>query len=255
MEEAIDRIEEQIIAPLAAKGEIDDGLYAITLSGAADKLRVAWDSMKWNLLLALVITYLVMAALFESWLYPFVIILSVPLGAVGGFFGLWLLNTLGGPFGIYQSLDVLTMLGFILLIGTVVNNPILIVEQALNHIREDEMPHRQAVVESVRTRIRPIFMTTLIGFFGLLPLVISPGAGAELYRGLGSVLLGGLMVSTVFTLFLVPSLFSLALEMRDAIAARVSFWRPTERHEHFVPAMPNGERLPELESTTASSAS
>jgi HAE1 family hydrophobic/amphiphilic exporter-1 len=255
MEEAINRIEEQMIAPLAAEGLIDDGLFSITLSGAADKLRVAWDSMKWNLLLALVITYLVMAALFESWLYPFVIILSVPLGAVGGFFGLLLLNTFGGPFGIYQSLDVLTMLGFILLIGTVVNNPILIVEQALNHIREDDMPHRQAVVESVRTRIRPIFMTTLIGFFGLLPLVISPGAGAELYRGLGSVLLGGLMVSTVFTLFLVPSLFSLALELRDAIAERVSFWRPTERHEHYVPAMPNGERLPELESLPLQSGS
>jgi HAE1 family hydrophobic/amphiphilic exporter-1 len=248
LEEAINRIEEQIIAPLAAEGQIDDGQYAINLSGAADKLRQAWDSMKWNLLLALIITYLVMAALFESWLYPFVIILSVPLGAVGGFMGLHVLNIVGGPFGITQSLDVLTMLGFIILIGTVVNNPILIVEQALNHIREDEMPHRQAVVESVRTRIRPIFMTTLIGFFGLLPLVISPGAGAELYRGLGSVLLGGLLVSTVFTLFLVPSLFSLALEMRDAIAERVSFWRPTERHEHTAPALANGERLPELHS-------
>jgi HAE1 family hydrophobic/amphiphilic exporter-1 len=248
MEEAIERIESRIMAPMAAEGKINDGQYAINLSGAADKLRQAWDAMKWNLLLALVITYLVMAALFESWLYPFVIILSVPLGAVGGFFGLWLLNVVGGPFGISQSLDVLTMLGFIILIGTVVNNPILIVEQALNHIRNDDMPHRQAVVESVRTRIRPIFMTTLIGFFGLLPLVLSPGAGAELYRGLGSVLLGGLMVSTVFTLFLVPSLFSLALEMRDAVASRVSFLRPTERHEHPVPALTNGDRLPQRES-------
>ena len=97
------------------------------------------------------------------------------------------------------------------------------------------MGHREAVVESVRTRIRPIFMTTLIGFFGLLPLVISPGAGSELYRGLGSVLLGGLLISTVFTLFLVPSLFSLALEVRDSIAVRVSFLRPTERHDHATP--------------------
>ena len=94
LEEAIDRIQAKIIEPLAASGQINDGLYAINLSGTADKLRQAWDAMKWNLLLALVITYLVMAALFESWLYPFVIILSVPLGAVGGFFGLWLLNLL-----------------------------------------------------------------------------------------------------------------------------------------------------------------
>jgi HAE1 family hydrophobic/amphiphilic exporter-1 len=81
-----------------------------------------------------------------------------------------------------------------------------------------------------------------------LPLVISPGAGAELYRGLGSVLLGGLMVSTVFTLFLVPSLFSLALEMRDGIASRVSFLRPTERHEHPVAVLTNGDHLPQRES-------
>jgi HAE1 family hydrophobic/amphiphilic exporter-1 len=253
LEEALNRIQAGIIEPLAASGQINNGLYAINLSGTADKLRQAWDAMKWNLLLALVITYLVMAALFESWLYPFVIILSVPLGAVGGFFGLWLLNVLGAPFGIVQSLDVLTMLGFIILIGTVVNNPILIVEQALNLIREEGLGHREAVVESVRTRIRPIFMTTLIGFFGLLPLVISPGAGSELYRGLGSVLLGGLIVSTVFTLFLVPSLFSLALEVRDWIAERVTFLRPTERHDH-VPALADDERLPELQPTVSNGA-
>jgi HAE1 family hydrophobic/amphiphilic exporter-1 len=254
LEEALDRIQANIIGPLADSGQINDGLYAINPSGTADKLRQAWDAMKWNLMLAFVITYLVMAALFESWLYPFVVILSVPLGAVGGFFGLWLLNTLGAPFGITQSLDVLTMLGFIILIGTVVNNPILIVEQALNLIQDEGMGHREAVVESVRTRIRPIFMTTLIGFFGLLPLVMSPGAGSELYRGLGSVLLGGLMVSTVFTLFLVPSLFSLALEVRDSIASRVSFLRPTERHEH-APALTDGDGngLPAMESLPAKS--
>jgi HAE1 family hydrophobic/amphiphilic exporter-1 len=203
--------------------------------------------MKWNLLLALIITYLVMAALFESWLYPFVIILSVPLGAVGGFLGLWLLNAVGMFIGIFQPLDVLTMLGFIILIGTVVNNPILIVEQALNLIKDEGIPHREAVVESVRTRIRPIFMTMLIGFFGLLPLVISPGAGSELYRGLGSVLLGGLIVSTVFTLFLVPSLFSLALEMRDWIASRVSILRPTESHDGHAARLPHraGEPIEE----------
>jgi HAE1 family hydrophobic/amphiphilic exporter-1 len=81
-------------------------------------------------------------------------------------------------------------------------------------------------------------MTTLIGFFGLLPLVISPGAGSELYRGLGSVLLGGLLVSTVFTLFLVPSLFSLALEVRDWIANRVPILRPTELHDGHPALLP-----------------
>ncbi len=217
LEQAMDTIRDDILPGLRKAGLLD-GLPEPRLSGTADKLRTTWDSLRWNLLLALLITYLLMAALFESWLYPLVIILSVPLGAVGGFAGLWALNTFVLPAGVVQPLDVLTMLGFIILVGTVVNNPILIVEQALNHVRDDGMDDHAAVLESVRTRIRPIFMTALIGFFGLLPLVISPGAGSELYRGLGAVLLGGLLVSTIFTLFLVPSLFTLTLEAKDALA-------------------------------------
>ena len=168
------------------------------------------------MLLALLITYLLMVALFESWLYPLVIILSVPLGAVGGILGLRLLNLF-----YLQPLDVLTMLGFVILIGTVVNNPILIVHQSLNHMREDQMPPRHAILESVRTRIRPIFMTTTTTVLGLLPLVLFPGAGSELYRGLGSVVLGGLVVSTIFTLVLVPTLFSLALDAKEFLTERI----------------------------------
>jgi HAE1 family hydrophobic/amphiphilic exporter-1 len=217
LEEAMDRIRDQIIAPMNESGELE-GLYQINMSGTADRLRTTWTSLRWNLLLALVITYLLMSALFESWLYPFIIILSVPLGAVGGFVGLWLLNQ-----WVLQPLDVLTMLGFIILVGTVVNNPILIVEQALVHMREEGMNPHRAVLESVGTRIRPIFMTASIGLFGLLPLVISPGAGSELYRGLGAVLLGGLVFSTVFTLIYVPTIFSLVFSLRDRLWPR----RPT----------------------------
>ncbi len=155
-----------------------------------------------------------MAALFESWLYPFVIIFSVPLGAVGGVAGLQLLNAF-----ILQPLDVLTMLGFVILIGTVVNNPILIVHQSLNLMRRDGMAPRKAIVESVQTRIRPIFMTTLTTVLGLLPLVLFPGAGSELYRGLGSVVLGGLLISTLFTLILVPTLFSLMLDAKQLVVS------------------------------------
>ncbi len=233
LEDAMDRIRQQIIAPLEASGQLA-GEYQINLSGTADKLRSTWRSLRWNLLLAVVITYLLMAALFESWLYPFVIILSVPLGAVGGFAGLWLLNQFT-----LQSLDVLTMVGFIILVGTVVNNPILIVEQALVHIRQEGMEPKQAVLESVRTRIRPIFMTAFIGFFGLLPLVRSPGAGSELYRGIGSVLLGGLVVSTIFTLVFVPTLFILMLTARDALYRLLG--RPvlvTKAAESKMPRLP-----------------
>jgi HAE1 family hydrophobic/amphiphilic exporter-1 len=216
LEDAMDRIQTEIVQPLRESGRLDGG-YRINLSGTADRLKQTWDAISFNIGLALLITYLLMAALFESWLYPFVIILSVPLGAVGGILGLTLLN-----FFVLQSLDVLTMLGFIILIGTVVNNPILIVHQSLNHMREDGMTPRDAILESVRTRIRPIFMTTTTTVLGLLPLVLFPGAGSELYRGLGSVVLGGLLVSTAFTLFLVPTLFSLTMDAKGNLLRLLS---------------------------------
>lgn len=211
LEAAMDLIAEKVIAPLQASGQLQGG-YGIALAGTADKLRSTWNSLKWNLVLAVVITYLLMAATFESWVYPLVVILTVPLGAVGGFAGLWLLNL-----WVLQPLDVLTMLGFIMLVGTVVNNPILIVEQSLIHLKEDGLPIGEAVVESVKTRVRPIFMTTLGGLVGLLPLVLAPGAGSELYRGIGAVLLGGLLISTLVTLVFVPALLSLMLDMQSAI--------------------------------------
>ena len=119
-----------------------------------------------------------------------------------------------------QALDVLTMLGFIILIGTVVNNAILIVHQSLNHMRHDAMSPHDSILQSVRTRVRPIFMTTATTVFGLAPLVFFPGAGSELYRGLGGVVLGGLAVSSIFTLVLVPTLFSLLMDVRQALLGR-----------------------------------
>lgn len=231
LEDAIEQINSQIVRPLRESGQLEGG-YMVTLSGTADKLNETWDALRWNLILALLITYLLMAALFESWLYPLVIIFSVPLGAVGGILGLQVLNLYlfawGNP---PQMLDVLTMLGFIILIGTVVNNPILIVHQSLNHMREDGMCTREAILESTRTRIRPIFVTTTTTVLGLAPLVFWPGAGSELYCGLGAVVLGGLVVSTLFTLIFVPSLFSLVMEGKEAILKKVRR-RPASKRDH-----------------------
>ncbi|MCH7525991.1 MAG: efflux RND transporter permease subunit [Planctomycetes bacterium] len=164
--------------------------------------------------LALVITYLLMAALFESFAYPFVIMLSVPLAAVGGFAALRAVHeiSLRDITTPIQQFDVVTMLGFVILIGIVVNNAILVVHQALNNMRVHQMPADQAIVESVRTRTRPIFMSALTSIFGMLPLVLMTGAGSELYRGLGSVVVGGLLFSTIFTLVVVPAMFSLFVE-------------------------------------------
>jgi HAE1 family hydrophobic/amphiphilic exporter-1 len=228
LEAAIAAIDEKIVRPRLESGAIGEE-YRIDLAGTADKLAATWRALRWNFLLAILVTYLLMAALFESWLYPFVIILSVPLGAVGGILGLWLLNLYLGlfPYGSPQTLDVLTMLGFVILIGTVVNNPILIVHQSLNHMRDEGMSPNQAILASVRTRIRPIFMTTSTTVLGLSPLVLSPGAGSELYRGLGAVVLGGLLVSTLFTLILVPALFSLMMEAKAALARALGLQPPS----------------------------
>jgi HAE1 family hydrophobic/amphiphilic exporter-1 len=214
LQEAMERIEREIVAPIAARGDLG-GLYRVNLSGSADKLTQTADALKWNFILALVITYLLMAALFESFLYPFVIMFSVPLAALGGVLGLAVLNLFT-----HQAMDVLTMLGFIILVGTVVNNAILVVHQSLNHMRDDGMPPREAIREATGNRIRPIFMSVTTSVFGMLPLIVFPGAGSELYRGLGSVVVGGLIVSTIFTLFLIPALFSLVLDARAALAAR-----------------------------------
>jgi len=213
LEQAMNLIETEVLQPMKDGGRLGS-IYQAGLSGSADKLTQTARALRLNLLLALAITYLLMAALFESFLYPLVIMFSVPLAALGGFLGLAAVNTFIG----YQALDVLTMLGFIILIGTVVNNAILIVHQSLNLIKGEGVTSRHAIRESVRTRIRPIFMSVSTSVFGMLPLVLFPGAGSELYRGLGGVVVGGLVVSTVFTLFLVPALFSLSLDARAALA-------------------------------------
>jgi HAE1 family hydrophobic/amphiphilic exporter-1 len=171
----------------------------------------------WNFILAIVISYLLMSALFENFFYPLIIMFSVPLAAAGGFVGIFLVNL----FITYQALDIITMLGFVILVGIVVNNAILIVHQTLNNIREAKMAPREAITHSVRTRIRPIYMSSITTVFAMFPLVVSPGAGSEFYRGLGSVVLGGLLVSTIFTMFLIPALLSLTF---DAASKLKSGW-------------------------------
>ncbi len=232
LEEAQARIFE-LIEETRKEGNMPDD-DVVSLSGNADRLTQVRRALLgrwtgWNrqsllsvglsrFFLALVITYLLMAALFEGFVYPFVILLSVPMATVGGFIGLAWVHAVDPT----QQLDVLTMLGFIILVGIVVNNAILIVHQALNFMRgrgeaeEDivePLPAREAIRESVKTRFRPILMTTATSVCGMLPLVISPGAGSELYRGLGSVVVGGLICSTLFTLVVVPLLLSLVMDL------------------------------------------
>jgi HAE1 family hydrophobic/amphiphilic exporter-1 len=200
LQTALERIENDIIPTLERQGRLKN--VRVAVGGNADKLMETRKALQWNLLLALIITYLLMAALFENFLYPFIILFTVPLAAAGGFAGLWAVNAYIAP----QGFDVLSMLGFIILIGTVVNNAILIVHQSLNNVRYHGLVGKEAVSDAVRTRIRPIFMSATTSLLAMLPMVLSTGSGSELYRGLGSILLGGLAMSTVFTLFVIPAL-------------------------------------------------
>jgi len=202
LQQALETVEEDLVPQLRAAGQLSG--VEVRVGGNADKLTETRLALQWNLLLAVVITYLLLSALFGNYLYPLIILFSVPMAAAGGFVGLSLVDLLIAP----QSFDILVMLGFIILVGTVVNNAILLVHQALNNVRYEGMQGTEAILHSVRTRIRPIFMSATTSLFGLLPLVLATGSGSELYRGLGSVILGGLAVSTVLTLFVVPSLLA-----------------------------------------------
>jgi len=204
LEAAIDVIRDQVVNPMIERGLPGD--VQIRISGSADKLADTWNEIVFDILLAIVIVYLVMAVLFESFLYPLIVMLTVPVAAAGGLMGLAILNIY-----VDQSLDMLTMMGFVILIGIVVNNAILLVHQTLHHIRSESMDVADAIKEATRNRVRPIFMSTLTSIFGMLPLVVFPGAGSELYRGLGSVVLGGLSLSAVLTLALVPPLMSFSV--------------------------------------------
>jgi len=206
----------------ALSGGIPAGLR-VELAGSADKLDAATERLVDVLILAIIITYLLLAGLFENWLAPISILVSVPLAGVGGLLALEAVNAFLGP----QPLDMMTALGFIILIGTVVNNAILVVDGALTRIRAGEALSL-AIAAATQQRVRPILMTTATTVSGLLPLVLFPGAGSELYRGVGAVVLGGLVFSTVLTLVVVPALFSLIARVRSPVRLKDMTNRPDD---------------------------
>ena len=208
IEECIQTIEQKTIPGISGMGLLED--VDVRLSGSADKLRETRETMQWDFVLAALITYLLMSALFGNFIYPLIIMFTVPLAGAGGLIGLRVVNLFSNR---PVPLDVLTMLGFIILVGIVVNNAILIVSQTLNYIRTYGLAPREAVLECIKTRLRPVYMSALTSVFGMLPLVVATGPGSELYRGLGSVVLGGLLVSTIFTIFVIPSLLMFFLWM------------------------------------------
>ncbi|MEM8772260.1 MAG: efflux RND transporter permease subunit [Pseudomonadota bacterium] len=195
---------------------------SIKWGGDANSLARAVKNLGGNFFLAIAILFLIMAALFKSVKDAALVIVTLPMATVGGILairGLDLINDL--------PLDLLGMIGFIILLGLVVNNAILLVAQT----RASEargLIRTEAVREALTLRIRPIFMSTSTSIMGMLPLVLAPGAGSLIYRGLATVIVGGMAVSTLFTLFLLPSLLQLGAQSFPRIARNDTVPQPAE---------------------------
>ncbi|RKZ72944.1 MAG: AcrB/AcrD/AcrF family protein [Gammaproteobacteria bacterium] len=226
LEEGVRIVRREIIEGMKHSGELSQEIN-LSISGASDRLNATREALSSNFAVGLLIAYLLMVAVFSHWGWPLLIMSSVPIGISGGIAGLYLLNLGGahldklGLYPIQQSFDMITMLGFLVLIGTVVNNPILIVERAVSNLRKRSMDVLEAVTEAVQIRLRPIMMSMMTTVAGLSPLVFNPGAGTELYRGLGAIVLFGLLFSTLVTLTFMPALLSLILQLA------VRFRQPT----------------------------
>jgi multidrug efflux pump subunit AcrB len=209
LETAVKRVEDELLPSLHTAGHVPPGM-SLEVSGAADQLDATRQSLGANFVIATVLSYLLLVAIFTHWGWPLMILTTVPLGLAGGIIGLALLNGVG----LRLPFDMITMLGFLILLGTVVNNPILVVDRTRELLRDPAMSVLEAVRQAVASRLRPILMTTLTTVFGLAPLVLIPGAGTELYRGLGVVVLSGLVCSTIVTLTFLPSALVELLQTR-----------------------------------------
>ncbi len=200
LEEALAILNTSVVPLMKAQLPAD---ASILLSGNANQMAAAINDMIQNFVLALIILFLLMTALFKSARDSILVLLVMPLAVAGGVIGLSILNVFS-----FQSLDLLTMIGFIILLGLVVNNAILLVDQT-RQAQRDGLSQRRAVAQAVRMRARPVYMSTLTSLFGMLPLMLVPGVGSEIYRGLATVIVGGMTVSALFTLVLFPALLRL----------------------------------------------
>jgi multidrug efflux pump subunit AcrB len=200
VQEALDILRD-VVGPQLAPKLGDD--VSLQYRGTADRLEQAFAKMGTNLLTAAVVLFLVLAAMFRSVRDALIVMLSMPLAIAGGVIALRLLNLVT-----IQAMDLLTMIGFLILLGLVVNNAILLVMQTRKGMSKGH-DRAKAVANAVRMRARPIYLSTLTSIFGMLPLVLIPGVGSEIYRGLATVIVGGMLISAIFTLVLIPSILRL----------------------------------------------
>jgi multidrug efflux pump subunit AcrB len=200
LEDALKTIQNDIVPALKAKLPPDAN---IRLAGSADRLEATVATMAKNFVLALLVLFMLMAAMFRSLRDALVVVLTVPVALVGGVLGLRVLGLVA-----FQPLDLLTMIGFIMMVGVIVNHAILLVDRT-----RDAQDHGHDLEESIRLalnqRLRAILASTLTGALGALPMAVNPGPGSVIYRGLAAVNVGGVVVAMVFSLLLLPSLMRL----------------------------------------------
>ena len=176
---------------------------SVQYRGSADRLEAALSTMTSNIAVAAIVLFLILAAMFHSLWDAFLVLLSMPLAIAGDILALRFVNLFTT-----QAMDLLTTIGFVILLGLVVNNAILLVMQTRTGQRNG-LEKTAAVAAAVRMRARPIYMGTLTSIFGMLPLMLIPGVGSQIYRGLATVIVGGMVVSAIFTLILMPSVLRL----------------------------------------------
>lgn len=204
--EALDTIDAVIVPALR---ELLPANAAVQVSGSASRLDEVVRSMGGNLAVALLVLFVLMTAMFRSLRDSAVVMASLPMAVFGGVLGLRLLDLAAG-----QTLDLLSMIGFIMLLGMVTNNAILLVAQT-RQAQDDGASIDQALREALIQRTRPILIAALTGALGALPMAINPGPGAVIYRGIAAVSIGGVLLSLLFTVILIPALLRLQSHRRE----------------------------------------
>ena len=193
-----------------AKKTLDD-TFSTDLAGSSRDFAESSSNTAFAFILALLLVYLILAAQFESFVDPLIIMLTVPLALAGALFSLWYFN---------QTLNIFSQIGIIMLIGLVTKNGILIVEFA-NQLRERGMSKAEAIVEAAVSRFRPILMTSLATMLGALPIALALGAGSKSRMGMGIVIIGGLLFSLTLTLYVIPAMYSYLARKHKVVVEEV----------------------------------
>jgi hydrophobe/amphiphile efflux-1 (HAE1) family protein len=204
-----------------AASVLDDS-FSTSLTGASRDFAESSSNILFAFVLALILIYLILAAQFESFIDPLIIMITVPLALAGALFSLWYFN---------QTMNIFSQIGLIMLIGLVTKNGILIVEFA-NQLREQGLPKSKAILQAAEARLRPILMTTMATVLGALPIALALGAGAESRKSMGIVIIGGLLFSLILTLFVIPAMYQLLSIKKDVQSENIS---NSEEQKHEYP--------------------